>query len=480
MENFKNDTTVKTKILATLGPATDTVEMITKLVNAGADAFRLNFSHGSHDYFERVFNNIEVVRKETGVYFSVLVDLQGPKIRVGEVQDNGILLKEGNTIEITTEEILGTGKKISTSYKLLPQDAELNDVILLDDGLLKLTVIEKRKNSVVCRIDEGGILKSHKGMNLPGMKISVPALTEKDKEDLDFALINEIDFVALSFVRKAEDILHLKDWIREKGYSVPVIAKIEKPEAVDSFDDILKFADGIMVARGDLGVEMKAESVPIIQKEIIRKCNAEGKLVITATQMLESMIENPVPTRAEASDVANAVFDGTDVVMLSGETSVGKHPVETVQIMNNILAAAEKKKEYLPKIIFNIPENIADNLFDSSALGIADIARNTNAKAIAVFTHFGRKARALGKFRPEMPIFAFSENVRTLYNLNLYRGIIPFYLSDFSDEEKAVSFAKEKLKSVLNIEANDVILFTAGAPITDKGRKTWIRFEILK
>ncbi len=469
-----------TKILVTIGPASDSTDKMKELVNAGVNAFRLNFSHGDFNYFEKVFKNIKTVREQTGLPISVLADLQGPKIRVGKIKDDAIFLKEGETIEITTDELTGTENLISTSYKLLPKDAQINDVILLDDGLLRLTVIEKKEKSIVCRIEEGGVLKSHKGMNLPGMKISEPALTEKDKEDLEFALKHGVDFIALSFVRKAEDILQLKTWMEQKGFDLPVIAKIEKPEAVDSFDEILEVTDGIMVARGDLGVEMKAQRVPIIQKEIIKKCNAVGKLVITATQMLESMIENPVPTRAEASDVANAVFDGTDVVMLSGETSVGKHPVQTVKIMNDILCAAESNPEFISSVDYKIPEDIVDNLFDSSGLGIADIAKNVNAKAIAVFTHYGRKARVLGKFRPQIPIFAFSDNLETLFNLNLYRGILPFYLEDFSDEEAATSFAKEKIKENLNLKNKDVILFTAGAPITDKGRKTWIRFEVCK
>ncbi len=470
----------KTKILITIGPASDSVEKMEALINAGADAFRLNFSHGNYEYFDKVFENIKTVRQQTGVYISVLADLQGPKIRVGEVENNSILLEEGKEIEITIEDVIGTSERVSTSYKELPRDAEVGDAILLDDGLLKLTVTEKRENSIVCRIDEGGILKSHKGMNLPGMKISAPALTEKDKENLEYALEKGIDFVALSFVRKADDVTELKEGIKNKGFDVPVISKIEKPEAVHSFDSILKVSDGIMVARGDLGVEMKAEQVPIIQKEIIRKCNEVGKLVITATQMLESMIENPVPTRAEASDVANAVFDGTDVVMLSGETSVGKHPVEAVEIMNDILFAAEKNPRFISQVDYKIPADVVDNLFDSSGLGIADIARNVGAKAIAVFTHYGRKARVLGKFRPDIPIFAFSDNRSTLYNLNLYRGIIPFFLEDFSNEDKAVAFAKEKIEKEIEIKDRDVILFTAGAPITDKGRKTWIRFEVCK
>jgi pyruvate kinase len=467
----------KTKILATVGPASDSEEMLEAFVNNGVDAFRLNFSHGTHEYFDAVIEKINAVREKTGRPVSILADLQGPKIRVGEIEGGHVLLKEGNEIEITMEDVVGNEKRISSSYKLLAHDARVGDVILLDDGLLRLEVKEKKNDFLVCKIIEGGILKSHKGMNLPGMKISSPALTEKDKEDLEFALSKGVDFVALSFVRSAEDIHDLKEHLAEAGKTVPIIAKIEKPEAVEHFDAILEECDGIMVARGDLGVEIEPQRVPIIQKKIIAKCNAVGKLVITATQMLESMIENPVPTRAEASDVANAVFDGTDVVMLSGETSVGKHPVETVKMMNSILETAESAG-IEREIRFETPKDVTGNLFDSSAKGIADIAEQVQAKAIVVFTHFGRKARVLAKFRPQAPIFAFTDKKQTLYRLNLYRGILPFSIRDFSDEEGAIEYAKYSVNKFVNFGDGDVLLFTAGAPITDKGRKTWIRFEV--
>ena len=332
MKSSLNEVFAKTKILCTLGPATDSAEMISKLVLAGVDGVRLNFSHGNYEFFEKLLNNIHESCTVEKIPLAVLVDLQGPKIRVGELSEPEIELTSGNDIEITIRDVVGTEKLISTSYKELVSDAVVGDPVLIDDGLIRLRIAAMTEDSVICKIENGGTLKPKKGMNLPGMKLSTPSITEKDFRDLEFILKHRIDYIALSFVRKPEDITILKSWLKERNSEIPVIAKIEKREAVDRFDEILEEADGIMVARGDLGVELPASEVPVIQKEIIRKCNAVGKLVITATQMLDSMIHNPVPTRAEASDVANAVWDGTDVVMLSGETAVGKYPVRTVSI----------------------------------------------------------------------------------------------------------------------------------------------------
>ncbi len=471
--------TAKTKILATIGPATDSVEMMSELIINGVDGFRLNFSHGDLNYFKQVFQNIKEASSLNSKPISVLVDLQGPKIRVGELKDDSVILESGREIRITIDDIAGDENRISTSYKNLIVDANKGDIILIDDGLLKLEVISKENNDVICKIINGGILKPRKGMNLPGMEISAPALTAKDKANLEFALNYNVDFIALSFVRSANDIIELKNWLEEKNKRIPVIAKIEKPEAVNNFDSILSASDGIMVARGDLGVEMNAQEVPIIQKKIINKCNQQGKLVITATQMLESMINNPVPTRAEASDVANAVFDGTDVVMLSGETSVGKFPVKAVRIMNDILYRTEQQREFCQQINYDVPTNTIDNLFDSTGRAVVDIADQVNAKAIVVFTHFGRKAKIIAKYNPNCQIFAFSDKHATLSNLNLYKGIIPLYLEKIDSENEAIFRAKEQLKVLCPVKEKDVMLFTAGAPVTDKERRTWIHFEII-
>ena len=306
----------KTKILCTLGPSTYTSEEIKKLILAGLDGVRLNLSHGDYDFYKKVFDNIHNACVDEKTPLAVLVDLQGPKIRIGELIRPEIEIKTGEKIEITTENIKGDNKRIYASYENLPSDAQIGDKVLINDGLIRLRITEKKANSITCLIENGGTLKPRKGMNLPGMKLSTPSVTEKDFHDLEFVLQHRVDYIALSFVRSASDITTLRDWLKSKNYNKPIIAKIEKKEALDDFDKILEAADGIMIARGDLGVEVPPQEVPVIQKDIIKKCNSVGKPVITATQMLESMIDNPIPTRAEASDVANAVWDGTDTIML--------------------------------------------------------------------------------------------------------------------------------------------------------------------
>jgi pyruvate kinase len=469
--------TIKTKILATIGPATDSKDKLRELIDAGASAFRLNFSHGNKEYFEDLFNKINEVCETTKRPIPILQDLQGPKIRIGQLKEPTIEIKTGSQIEITVNEVIGDENIISCSYSSLVSDASIGNTILIDDGLIKLEVKEIKEHSIICNIIEGGTLKPKKGMNLPGMKLSTASLTEQDKENLKFALKYRVDYVALSFVRYADDIVELREYMKELGYSKPIIAKIEKPEAVENFEEILKEADGIMVARGDLGVELAPQLVPIVQKNIIRRCNAVGKLVITATQMLESMINNPIPTRAEASDVANAVLDGTDVVMLSGETAAGKFPIDTIKIMKDILLSTESQTQFQHKIKYDIPKSANENFFDATGRGFTDISNQINATAIVVFTHLGRKAKILAKFNPSAPIYAFSNSFDTLNILNLYKGITPFYLEDIDNDEECLVKAKKYLLNHQLCEKGDLILFTAGAPITDKSRKSWIYFD---
>ena len=478
MKSSINEVFAKTKILCTLGPATGEAEMIRKLVLAGADGVRLNFSHGSYDFFENLLNNIHETCTEEKTPLAVLADLQGPKIRVGELSEPEIELSTGNEIEITTRDVKGNEKLISTSYGELVSDAVVGDPVLIDDGLIRLRITSKTKDSVICIIENGGTLKPRKGMNLPGMKLSTPSITEKDFRDLEFILKHRIDYIALSFVRKPEDISILKAWLKERNSEIPVIAKIEKSEAVDRFDEILEQADGIMVARGDLGVELPPSEVPVIQKEIIRKCNAVGKLVITATQMLDSMIHNPVPTRAEASDVANAVWDGTDVVMLSGETAVGKYPVRTVNMMNDIIRNAEKHL-FNPIVKFKIPEKVEENLFDSVGKAVVSISRQINASAIAAFTFQGRTAVNLSKFRPEAKIIAFSNSFETMNKLCLRWGVIPVHMDEIHKEHIAVDKAKKVIIEEGYVKEGDVVIFAAGAPYSEKSRANWLRFEII-
>lgn len=470
----------KTKILATLGPATDTCEKLEALVDAGCDAFRLNFSHGSDEYFEKIFDRINQLCVSKSLPIPILIDLQGPKIRIGELSQPEIKICTGDEIEISNKDVIGTKEKISTSYKNLPKDAQIGETILIDDGLINLQVTSKSASSVICKVIAGGTLKPKKGMNLPGMKLSTPSVTERDLANLEFALKHRVDFIALSFVREAKDIFHLKSWLAERGFNKPIIAKIEKPEAIKNFEEILEIADGIMVARGDLGVELAPQEVPLIQKKIIRRCNAVGKLVITATQMLESMIHNPIPTRAEASDIANAVLDGTDVVMLSGETSVGKFPVEAVKIMNEILLTTEVESSQKNISDFEIPEDLTDNIFDSTGRAVANVSEQIKASAIVIFTHYGRKAKVVAKFRPKANFFAISDKFETLNKLNLEWGIQPLYLDNIKDEDAAIHNTINLLKEKKFIKENDLILFTAGAPYTDKGRRSWMRFAIIQ
>jgi len=469
----------KTKILATLGPQSSTVDTIKKLITSGVNAVRLNMSHGNYDFYSTIFENIHTVRAELNSPLAILADLQGPKIRIGELKEKQIEIFTGNQIEITTEDIVGDDKIISTSYKDLSKDADIGDLILINDGLIRLKIIEKNENSVVCKIENGGILSPRKGMNLPGMKLSTPSLTEKDFENLNFLLDKPIDYFALSFVRKADDISGLKEWLAKNGKSTPVIAKIEKKEAIDLFDSILNAADGIMVARGDLGVELSPAKVPVIQKEIIKKCNETGKLVITATQMLESMIESPIPTRAEAADVANAVWDGTDVVMLSGETSVGKHPVETVKMMHEIIINAEQHFIQNENIKFQIPEALEENLFDSVLKGMTLVAEQIEADAIVVFTYKGRAASGLAKFRPPAKIIALSDSFETMNNLCLRWGVASLHINKIDKQKVAIDEAKNLVLNAGLVNKGELVIFLSRAPISESGRSDFLHFEVL-
>ncbi len=479
MNNPVNENFAKTKILCTLGPSTNKAELIEKLIIAGADGVRLNFSHGSYDSFKSLFAEIDKACIDKQIPLSILIDLQGPKIRIGELSKPEIEIFSGDKIEITTEDVKGTKDLISTSYKSLADDAQVGNRLLIDDGLLRLRIIERKKKSVICIIENGGILKPKKGMNLPGMGLSTKSVTEKDYENLEFALDYRVDYVALSFVRSAGDISTLREWMKRKNKVRPIIAKIEKKEAIDNFDEILEVADGIMVARGDLGVELPPQEVPIIQKEIIKKCNSKGKLVITATQMLESMIHNPIPTRAEASDVANAVLDGTGVVMLSGETAVGKFPVKTVQIMNDIIENTDKYSKPLKEEEFEIPKSTEENLFDSVGRGIVSMSRQINAAAIVVFTFQGRTAINLSKYRPKAKIIAVSNSFETMNKLCLRWGVTSIFYQDIDKEHLAIDKIKGKLLKIDIVKEGDVVIFAAGAPYSEKSRANWLRFEVI-
>lgn len=465
----------KTKIVATLGPASSSQQMIMKLMKAGADIFRLNFSHGDHAQKQQLIDNIRSVSEKLGYQAGILADLQGPKIRTGKMAGDGMNLVRGQEVTITTENILGAGSMIPTIYKSLPHDVVPGSRILLDDGLLELKVGTVDGGLVKCHVVTGGLLKNNKGINLPGVKVSAPCMTEKDLEDLDFALEAGVDFIALSFVRTAQDVEELKRIIYMKGKHTPVISKIEKPEALKNFKEILKVTDAVMVARGDLGVEVEAEKVPFYQKKIIKACNEAGKPVITATQMLESMILNPRPTRAETSDVANAIIDGTDAIMLSAETAAGSYPVEAVETMNRIAVDVEKAELYQEseQRIISTP-SIAQAVAESACRA----ANTLNAKAIAVFTRSGSAAALISRFRPRIPIIAFTTSKTTQSKLSINWGVTAIKKAITDDIDLAIDNVELTLLES-GYKKGDIIVFIMGMPIEARGSTNIMRIHKL-
>jgi pyruvate kinase len=470
----------KTKIICTIGPASQSVDVLVRLIEAGMDVARLNFSHGVYEQHLQVIENLKEACKRTGEHITILQDLGGPKIRTGRLVQKTVELKTGDTFTFTTREVPGSAQCVSTTYQRLPHDVQAGDCILVDDGKMKFAVISKNDTDVVCTILNGGILSEKKGMNLPGVKVSAPSFTPKDIDDLRFGFAHDIDYVALSFVRSAEDVRNLKEFlIREapKGKKIPVVAKIEKGEAVEAFDSILKEADAVMVARGDLGVELPPEDVPVVQKMIVRKCNERGVPVIIATQMLESMIENPRPTRAEANDVANAVLDGADAVMLSAETSVGKYPVEAVQTMDRIIRKSESEHHDHLNIV-KPPEERELAVFDAIGRAACVIANEICAKAIVVVTHSGTSAINIAKFRPTATIIAVTGRDKILRRLNLIWGVRGIIVPDFvADTDTAFKRINEELRRLSYAESGDYVVYTAGIPLLSKGTTNSIKIE---
>jgi len=469
----------RTKIVSTLGPASSDKKTIRALIEAGVDVARMNFSHGSHDEHEERIDIVRRVASELGRDVAILQDLQGPKIRVGPMEDGSVLIHEGHQLILSTEKMeYGTAERVFVSYSSLHLDVEVGGRILLDDGLLELKVLEARDKEVVTEVVVGGPLRSRKGVNLPHLRTNSPALTEKDIEDLEFGLKMNVDLIALSFVRDESDVTNLVQRIRDSGKRVGVIAKIEKPEAVHNFDQILDEADGIMVARGDLGIEMPLQQVPGTQKEIIRKCRMAGKPVITATQMLESMIENPRPTRAEASDVANAVLDGTDAVMLSGETAVGKHPVRVVEVMAQIIKEAEKSD---PQVRLGAEsEWLPETLTESVSFMACKLAQQVDAKAIACLTSSGTTARSISRHRPDIPIYAFTNHNKVVKQLALQWGTKGFSIPFQRDTDRGVKTVHEMLKSHGLVVSGDRIVITAGMPLPTRGRTNMVHVSLVE
>lgn len=470
----------RTKIICTLGPSTNSVEKIIELVHAGMDIARMNFSHGTHaDHKAR----IDMVRKAsqiTGKQIAILQDLQGPKIRIGDLEKT-VLLKQGERFTITTRDILGTYNCVSTTYKEIVKDVRPGDRILMDDGLIEVRVLEKNDTDVVTEVVIGGLLKSKKGLNLPGVNMSVPSLSEKDIQDVYFGLDNNVDLIALSFVRSAQDIHNLREIINLRRKDTWIVAKIERPEAITNLEQIVDAANAVMVARGDLGVEMKTSSVPILQKRIVQVCNAMYKPVIIATQMLESMTENPRPTRAEASDVANAVFDGTDAVMLSGETASGKYPIETARTMSEIIANVESSENYslLAKERYALAHNIANSkhvdLSEAIAVSAVDVANTVRAKAIVVLSHSGSTAIKVSKQKPNMQIVAITDNEAVQRRMNLVWGVQTIYTETLTSTDESFKAIEQRLLERGFVQRGDVIVYTMGIPILKHGTTDTIK-----
>jgi pyruvate kinase len=460
----------QTKIIATLGPATSTKDVILKLINEGVNVFRVNFSHSSQSEYLRVITIIKELNIELESNVSILADLQGPKLRVGEIENNLILLEEGDTITFINEMCLGTKEHIYMSYQDFPTDVNVGEVILIDDGKIKLEVVETNKKDIVkAKVIYGGSLSSNKGVNLPDTKVSLPCLTDEDISNANFALAHGVDWIALSFVRKASDILELKNLIEKSEGYAGVIAKIEKPEALLEIDKIIDLADGIMVARGDLGVEVPFDEVPILQIMIVEKCIMRSKPVIIATQIMESMITNFRPTRAEANDVANAVLDSADALMLSGETSVGKYPVETINSMHRIIIFTESQAYTEDKQ--NAPVKGSMNfLADSICYNATKLAKQVGAKAIIVFTHSGYSAIRISSHRPKSKIYAFSNNQNMVKRLSLVWGIRPFYLKSYNHLDNAIPESLKILKDKNLLADGDCVVYVGSIPLNLHGR----------
>jgi pyruvate kinase len=468
----------KTKILATIGPASNNYEMIKSLAFAGANVFRLNFSHGSHAVHQEVLDTIRKVNKEMNCHLGILQDLQGPKIRVGEVENNGVEIHPGEKLTITSDPVIGTASLVSTVYKNLPQDVQAGEHILIDDGNLELLVDDTDGKNVNCTVIHGGILKSRKGINLPNTKVSAPSLTEKDLEDLEFGLANDVDWIALSFVRSAEDIVDLRNRIKAAGKDCKIVAKIEKPEALENIDAIIAATDAIMVARGDLGVEVPMEIVPLWQKKMVEKCKLACKPVIIATQMMESMIQNPRPTRAETNDVANAVLDGADAVMLSAETASGKYPVNAVKAMTSIITYLEENAPVYHNL-YKIEEGDPTFLSSNLILMASRLSRNVNAKAIVGITSSGFTGFRLASHRPLSNIFVFTRNHKLLTQMSLVWGVRAYHYEGQDSTDGVFADIEAILKKDGHVHQGDVIINTGSMPLTQKGKTNMLKVHLV-
>ena len=470
----------KTKIICTIGPTSEKEEVLRQLMLAGMNVVRVNLSHGNHEEHKKRLETIKKVREELELPIGIMLDTRGPEIRIGNFKDNEVHLEEGQHFTLTTRDILGDETIVNVSYEGLPKDVKSGDTILIDDGLIELDVIEiKEETDIVCLVKNGGSVSDHKGINLPGIKVNLPAVTEKDYDDILFGIENGIDFIAASFIRKADNVLEIRKILEENGGEhIHIISKIENQEAVDNIDEILKVSDSIMVARGDLGVEITTEEIPILQKQLIRKCNEAGKPVITATQMLDSMIRNPRPTRAEVTDVANAIFDGTDAIMLSGETAAGKYPLESVKTMYNIAMKAESALDY--KQIFKTKSDI-NGVSSTNAISKATCttAQDLGASAILTATSSGYTALAVSKFRPKAPIIAATTSETVMRRLSIVWGVYPVLSAESKSTDEVIDLSIHSALENDFIEQGDLIVITAGIPVGVSGTTNLIKVHTI-
>lgn len=469
----------KTKIICTLGPAVDHEEVLCKLMQRGMDVARINFSHGTHEEHKKRVDVFKKVREKLGLPIPLLLDTKGPEIRTGRFETNEVQLNQGESFVLVNDDIVGDATKCTISYKGLYKDVVKGGRILINDGLVELEVAEIKGRDIFCKVLNGGIIGNNKGVNVPNVEIHLPSLTAKDVEDIIFGVENEFDFIAASFVRKASDVIEIKKVLEKNGGNgIKVIAKIENREGINNFDEIIKVADGIMVARGDLGVEIPVEEVPIMQKQLIRKCYMNGKPVITATQMLDSMIRNPRPTRAEASDVANAIYDGTSVIMLSGETAVGKYPIETLEMMGKIAEKAENSIQYwnrLSSMQFDIQVSVTNAISHATCTTAMDL----NAAAIITVTQTGHTARMISRFRPSCPIISTTTDQRVYRQLMLSWGVKPYLVDEASTTDEMFDIGVEKALESGLVENGDLVVITAGVPIGVSGTTNILKVHIV-
>jgi pyruvate kinase len=469
----------KTKIICTLGPAVDNEDTLRKLMEKGVDIVRLNFSHGTHEEHKIRVDQFKKIRDELKLPIPLLLDTKGPEIRLGNFEDGEVVLKEGEYFTLINEDIIGDINKCSISYKELYKDVKKGTRILINDGLVELEVLNIKGKDIVCEVLNGGIIGNRKGVNVPEVEVNLPSLTEKDIEDIKFAIENEFDFIAASFVRKASDVIDIKKVLENNsGHDINVIAKIENREAIEKVDEIIKVSDGIMVARGDLGVEIPVEEVPVVQKMLIEKCYRTGKPVITATQMLDSMIRNPRPTRAETSDIANAIYDGTSAIMLSGETAIGKYPIETFETMAKIARKAEASIDYGDRFE-KMKHNFSPNVTNAISHATCTTALDLKASAIITVTHSGHTARMISRFRPQCPIIATTVSPRVQRQLSLSWGVLPYLVSEASSTDEMFDVGVEKALESNLVRNGDLVVITAGLPIGMSGTTNILKVHLV-